>query len=257
MKQINPLFISPLIFDEDNNQVGDYDYIDNDAFEEFNNKHHVFTKVIIDSVRKEEPKQVEPTPVQKEKVSPYPTVNEECTFDVSISDYNQLSSAGCEGGYTRYNIGNIVLNEIPLKVSVIYSDKNQIKTGLFINDKKIKSNIDSVGNFKFGIFDNKLFILDKNNGEANAFAFNSEGKEIYNLKTVLENEKVTDLSTGDTYISVKTLNRDTFKFTEGAIEFDSISNSCENGEKSKGSHYKVTYNDEKFEKPEFMELIGC
>ena len=46
VKENNGYYIG--IFDEDNKQVGDYEYIDNDAFEEFNNKHHVFTKVIID-----------------------------------------------------------------------------------------------------------------------------------------------------------------------------------------------------------------
>lgn len=217
----------------------------------------MLTKVITSSVKKTEPKEEKTEPIQKLEINPYPNVNEECTFDVNISEYNSLSGAGCEGGYTRYNVKNINLDDRKVDVSIIYSDKEQIKTGLYINDKKIKSNIDEVQNIKFGIFDNKLFILDKTNNEANALAFNSEGKEIYNLKTVLENEKITDLSTGDTNISTKTLNRDTFKFAEGSIEFDSISNKCENGEKSKGSHYKITYKDEKFEKPEFMELISC
>ena len=216
----------------------------------------MLTKVITSSVEKPEPEIETPPAVQKE-INPYPTVNEECTFDVNYGDYNALTGAGCEGGYTRYNINNIILNETPLKVSIIYSDINQIKTGLFINDKKVKSNIDAVQNIVFGIFDNKLFILDKTNSEANALAFNSTGEEVFNLKTVLEKEKIADLSTGDTYVTSKSLNKDTFKFSEGIIEFDSISNRCENGETSKGSHYKVIYKDDKFEKPEFMELINC
>lgn len=217
----------------------------------------MLTKVITSSVKKEQPKESANEPIQKLEINPYPNVNEECTFDVSLNEYNALTMAGCEGGYTKYNINNINLNETSLKVSIVYSDKEQIKTGLFINDKKVKSNIDAVQNIKFGIFDNKLFIHDVTNNEANALAFNSEGKEVYNLKTILENEKITDLSTGDTKISSKTLNKTTFIFKEGSIEFDSISNNCQNGEKSKGSHYKVTYKDEKFEKPEFMELISC
>lgn len=217
----------------------------------------ILTKVIIDSVERPEVKGGTVEPIQKLDVNPYPNVNEECTFDISFSDYNSLIQAGCENGYTRYNINNITIDETKLDVSIIYSDKKQIKTGLFINDKKIKSDIDKVENIKFGIFDNKLFILDKTNDEANALSFNSKGEEIYNLKSVLTKEKITDLSTGDTYISSKSLNRDTFKFTTGSIEFDSISNNCENGEKSSGSHYKVVYNDEKFEKPEFMDLISC
>lgn len=219
----------------------------------------ILTKVVIDSTSKPQEKDNSGgvTSIEKINIDPYPTVNEECTFDVKIQDYNSLSGAGCEGGYTRYNITDVSVGDNKLNVSVVYSDKSQIKTGLFINDKMVKSGIDSVSNIKFGIFDSKLFVLDKTNNEANALGFNSEGREVYNLKTALEKEKVVDLSTGDTTINSKTLNRDTFKFTEGVIEFDSISNKCENGEKSKGSHYKVTYKDEKFEKPEFVELISC
>lgn len=217
----------------------------------------VLTKYIINSVKKPENDNVSPAPVKQVDINPYPNVNEECIFDISFKDYNSLTQAGCENGYTRYNINDIVVNETKLNISIIYSDKEQIKTGMFINDKKVKSNIDKVENIKFGIFDNKLFILDKTNNAANALAYNSDGEEVYNLKTVLENEKIIDLSTGDTNITPNTLNRDTFKFTEGVIEFDSISNNCENGEKSKGSHYKVIYKNEKFEKPEFMELISC
>lgn len=217
----------------------------------------VLTKLVVDSVPKPKQEADSPVTVQETKINPYPTVNEECTFNVSLNDYNMLTGAGCEGGYTRYNINDINLNQVALKVSIVYSDKNQLKTGLFVNDKMVKSGVDAIGNIKFGIFENKLFVLDVTNNEANALTFNSEGKEVYNLKKVLEKEKVTDLSTGDTYISSKTLNRDTFKFVEGSIEFDSISNKCENGEKSRGSHYKVIYKDEKFEKPEFMELISC
>ncbi len=217
----------------------------------------ILTKVIINSVESRKPKDVEPEPIKKTEISPYPNVNEVCTFDVSLEEYNALTGAGCEGGYTRYNLNNVVLNDISLKVSIVYSDKNQIKTGLFINDKMVKSGIDLVSNLKFGIFDNKLFVHDMTNNMVNALAFNSEGKEVYNLKTVLEKEKVADLSADGTYISSTMLNKDTFKYSEGIIEFDSISNKCENGEKSKGSHYRVVYKDEKFEKPEFMELIGC
>ena len=145
----------------------------------------ILTKVVISSVKKPESNEGRAEPIQKMDIDPYPNVNEECTFDVDFLNYNSLTQAGCENGYTRYNINNVIIDEAKIAVSVIYSDKQQLKTGLFINDKKVKSNIDKVENIKFGIFDNKLFILDKTNGEANALAFNSKGEEVYNLKTVL------------------------------------------------------------------------
>ena len=216
----------------------------------------LLTKTVINSIPKEEPKK-KAAPTQKMDISPYPQVNEECTFDVTLNEYNSLTTAGCEDGYTRYNITDVNINDNNLKVSIVYSDKGQLKTGLFINDKKYISNIETVAKIKFGIFDNKLFILNMSINDINALAFNSSGIELFNLKTTLEKEKITDLSTGDTTISTSTLNPNTFIFTEGIIEFDSISNNCQNGEKTSGSHYKVTYTNESFEKPEFVALINC
>lgn len=216
----------------------------------------LLTKTVINSVPK--PKQnKQPSPIKQTNINPYPAVNEECTFDITLNEYNLLTKAGCEGGYTRYNVTDVNINESNLKVSIVYSDKGQNKTGLFINDKKFISNVESVDKIKFGIFDNKLFILNKSVNNINTLAFNSSGKEVYNLKAVLEKEKVADLSADNTIVDISMLNPNTFIFKEGTIEFDSISNTCQNGEKASGSHYKVTYIDEKFEKPEFAELVSC
>lgn len=212
--------------------------------------------VIIDSLPEKNTKTTSGT-IEKLEVEPYPTVNTECTFDVTRAEYQALTAAGCTGGYTRYNITDIVINEVPINVSVIYSDTKQVKTGLFINDVKMTSTVDSISNFKFGIFDSKLFVYDTNNNEANALAFNSKGKKVYDLKEVLEKSKIKDLSTGDTNIKANTLNPNSFRFNEGSIEFDSVSNNCQNGETSSGSHYKVVYEGTKFEKPEFMNLVNC
>ena len=217
----------------------------------------LLTKEVMSTVKKEKPKKEDNRTVQKVDTNPYPNVNKECTFDVKLGEYQALTSPGCEGGYTRYNITDIVVNETPMDVSVIYSDKSQVKTGLFINDKKVKSGLDSITNLNFGIFDSKLFVLDKTNNEANVLAFNNIGKKVYNLSDVLEKEKVKDLSTGETVISTKNLNSSTFGFAEGSFEFDSVSSKCENSDKLKGSHYKVVYKGEKFEVPEFVSLNNC
>ncbi|MBR3198486.1 MAG: hypothetical protein IKG27_00565 [Bacilli bacterium] len=218
------------------------------------------TKIILDNNQKPEEIPVE-TEIEEVNINPYPTVNKECTFSVTYNQYNALTAAGCKGGYTRYNLTDVTVNNEAVNVSIIYSDlensTKKINEGLFINDKKMTSIVDSVAKIKFGIFDNKLFVLDTNNKESNAYAFDPSGKKIYDLKQVLNTHKIKDLSTGDTNINVSVLNPNTFKFTEGVIEFDSISNNCQNGEASKGSHYKITYSNDKFELPEFINLINC
>lgn len=215
----------------------------------------LLTKTVLESRQKEKPKSG--GHIEKIEINPYPIVNDECTFSVGYLKYNELSRAGCEGGYTRYDLNDITLNNINLPVSVIFSDKNGIKTGIFINNKRITSIIDDVTKIKFGIFDNKLFILDTNNNESNVLAFDETGKKVYDLKEILEKSNIKDLSTGDTDIKSDTLDPNSFSFAEGTIEFNSISNTCQNGEQTKGSHYKITYKDSTFEKPEFISLVNC
>ena len=144
-----------------------------------------------------------------------------------------------------------------MPVSIIYSDKKQKKVGVFVKDKRVTNKLDDIKNVVFGIFDNNLFIFDKSGKESNIFAFNSLGKEIYNLKNVLSKNKIKDLATGDTYIDVSKLDPNSFIFTNGSIEFNSIANECKEGVKASGSKYKVTYSKEKFNKPEFQSLVNC
>ena len=215
----------------------------------------LLTKVVLDGTSKKESEPAKT--IEKLDIDPYPVVNEECTFDISLLDFNNLTAPGCENGYTRYNINDVVLNNATLPVSIIYSDINNKKVGLFVNNKRMTVNMENINSIVFGIFDNTLIAFDRNNNEANVLAFNSNGKKIYDLKSVLGKNHIKDLSNGETNISSKTLDISSFSFIEGSFEFNSISNSCQNGEKSKGSHYKVTYKDGNFEEPEFMNLINC
>ena len=192
--------------------------------------------------------------IQKVEVDSYPTVNDECTFNIKLSDYKTLTEAGCKDGYTRYNIDDIMIDDKNVKVSVVYSDKDKKGTGLYVNDNRVARNVESIANYKFGSFDNKLFVLDKNK-ETNVLVFNSKGEKVYDLKSYLEKNKVKELATGDTYIKSKNVDPNSFSFYEGYFEFSSKLDKCQ-GE-GKGSRYKVSYKNEKFEKPEFLKLIEC
>lgn len=206
------------------------------------------TKIVLDRPKKvAEP---EERKVQPLNVNRYPNVNDECTFNVSLNDYHSLKTAGCTGGYTRYNIA---LDNLPLKITIIYSDKNGPKTGIFVNDAKIIYKVEDITNIKFGTFDNKLFIFDKSDN--NVYSINEKENLIYNLKKELEENKVKEFATGDKNIKLKDLDPSSFNFYDGGFEFNSKLEKCEGN--SKGSHYKVTYDKEKFSKPEFMNLSEC
>ena len=209
------------------------------------------TKIVLDNVKKE-PTFEEEREVTTVDVNPYPVVNDECTFNVTLGEYHALESAGCVGGYTKYDIA---LDDLPLKITVLYSDQEESKAGIFVNDVRITSEVSDIAKIKFGIFDKKLFIFDKTDGKANVYSVNSKGDLIYNLKDVLNKKKIKEFATGDKNISTADLDSNSFNFYEGGFEFNSKLDSCENN--SKGSHYKVTYTKEKFKKPEFMNLIDC
>ena len=81
--------------------------------------------------------------------------------------------------------------------------------------------------------------------------------KLYDLRQYLEKEKTKELATGDTYIKTKDIDSSTYSFNEGYFEFSTKLNKCQEGSNSNGSHYKVSYKKEIFEKPEFINLIKC
>lgn len=194
-------------------------------------------------------------------VNPYPNVSSQCIFSVSLEEYNALTYAGCEGGYTRYDINNVVLNGTPLTLSVIYSDKGQPKAGFIVNNRRVIQKIDNVTLLKFGVFDNKLFVLDTNNNQANVVVINSEGKTIYNLKNELEKLKIKDevftANGNNKEITNTNLNPSSFNFADGVFTFATTSDACNNGAAASGTNYQVTYSGEKFNKPEATSPVAC
>lgn len=174
------------------------------------------------------------TNTPKVDVNPYPTISDECTFDLTIANYNALQGPGCKGGYSRYNIKDVNINNKNINLVVIYSDKNGNKSGLYLNNTKIINKNDNLKQIGIGIFDNKLFILDKTS--SNVLAYNENGQNIYNLKEVLEQEKITD--TNNQTINTKIINPNGFSFASNQFNFQTSS-----------SIYTVKFNKNKFETP--------
>lgn len=174
-------------------------------------------------------------------VEVYPKVNDKCKFGVTMDEYNALSNAGCKGGYTRYDVkinDNIV-------VTVIYSDKNGKKTGLFVNDKKAISGVENVSSIKMGIFDNKLFIAD-NSSNSNLLVYDDSGLKLYDLKTALDGAKIKDsilslVLTGDN------INPNTFTFENNLFTFQT--RAVKDGSVTLGGSYQVSYSGKQFSKP--------
>ncbi len=206
------------------------------------------TKIILDANKKEELK-----PKQNESNVTH-DINSECTFNVTFDEYNRLTSVGCSGKHNIYDINDINLDGMRLKVSINHADIQDENTGLYINDKKI-TNSTGIGKIKFGIFSNMLFVFDTSKN--NVLVFNKMGENVYNLNDILNKNQIKENSLENETLKISSLDPASFIFAEGAFEFNSSTNSCQNGEIAKGSHYKVTYNGETFNLPEFMNLINC
>ena len=197
------------------------------------------TCVVLSNVKKPDTANNNPN-AAKVDVNPYPNVNPACKISIELENYNATSTAKCENGYTEYDINNVTVDGSKLDVRVIYSDKNQIKTGLFVNDKNITSKVAAPGNFKLGIFENVLIIFDKNTSDV--YAFDKIGKKVYTLSKDLNDNNIIDPKTNQKITSSQ-LDLQTFEFRSGAFLFKTQS----------GTPYIVKYQNLIFEKPVINE----
>lgn len=210
----------------------------------------VLTFIILNNSSKEENGESTANTTPTVDVNPYPTISDECTFNLTMDEYNALTGPGCKGGYSRYNVNGLALDGDQMNIVVIYSDKNGNKAGLYVNDRKVATTITNIASIKFGIYSSKLFILDNNNNESNVLVFNSNTEKVYDLKETLDSSKITDPILNQ-IISSTTINPNSFNFTDTYFTFQARlvdGNNVEN----LGSTYQVNFTDSDFSKPTFV-----
>ena len=189
-------------------------------------------------------------------VNPYPNISSECTFILTLDEYNALTGPMCKGGYSRYDVTGLNIDGKELKAVVIYSDQNGNKAGLYINDRKNITKIDNVSNIKFGVYDNKLFVLDNNNNESNVLAFTSDSAKVYDLKESLESSKISDpafQNYGNATITSSNVDPASLVFTDANFTFKTKLVDSSNQTIS-GSTYQVTFSGKDFSKPTFVTM---
>ena len=208
------------------------------------------TFIILNNSPKEENKESTANTTPTVDVNPYPTISDECTFNLTVDEYNALTGPGCKGGYSRYNVNNLNIDGKQMNIVVIYSDKNGNKAGLYVNDRKVATTITNIASIKFGIYSSKLFILDNNNNESNVLVFNPNTEKVYDLKETLDSSKITDPILNQ-IISSTTINPNSFNFTDTYFTFQARlvdGNNVEN----LGSTYQVNFTDSDFSNPTFV-----
>lgn len=208
------------------------------------------TLVILNNSPKETHKESKPSNTPAVDINPYPTISDECTFDLTLADYSALTGPKCKGGYSRYNLNDINLGDNKLNIVIIYSDKNGAKSGLYVNNTRVINKADNLLNIRLGIFDNKLFILDKNNNEANVLVYNSNGENVYNLKDTLEEVQIIEpnfQSISSEPINTKTIDQNSFSFENSQFSFQT--RLIANNQTITGSKYIVSFTGEDFSNP--------
>lgn len=208
------------------------------------------TFIILNNSPKEEEKESTANTTPTVDVNPYPTISDECTFNLTVDEYNALTGPGCKGGYSRYNVNNLNIDGKQMNIVIIYSDTNGNKAGLYVNDRKVANTITNVASIKFGIFSSKLFILDNNNNESNVLVFNADSTKVYDLKEILDSSKITDPILNQ-IISSTTINPNSFNFTDSYFTFQAQLVDG-NNVATPGSTYQVTFTSDDFSKPTFV-----
>ena len=209
------------------------------------------TLVILNSNEKEENHSSSANNTPTVDVNPFPNISEECTFNFTLDEYNALTGPRCKNGYSRYNVTGLSLGGQTLNVSIIYTDQDGNKAGIYVNDRRATTIVNNVTNIKFGVFDDKLFILDNNNNESNVLVFASDSTKVYDLKETLESSSITDPALNQV-LSSSTIDPNSFNFT--ATNFTFQAQITSDNQILAGSTYQVTFTGNEFSKPEFVSM---
>lgn len=209
------------------------------------------TFVVLNNNSKDETKAVKNDHAPKIDVNPYPEISAECTFDLTIDEYNALTGPKCKNGYSRYNLSNVNIDGKDMLITVVYNDLDGDKMGLFLNDRRVSNIVTNVINYKFYVIDNKLFILDNNSG-SNVTVYSKEYAKIYDLKETLDRLKLSEPAFTDVLVSSEIINPNSFVFNSNNFTFVT-QQVTENGVVP-GSTYQVNFALEDFENPTLMNV---
>lgn len=200
-------------------------------------------------------------------------ISNECTFDITISEYNAVvngnNSKLC-GGLNKLVINDINLDGTPMDVEVRYYNgnihENDNSTGMYISGKRAVK-LASIGyKNNIGVFDNKLFIFSANEDKPNVVVYDKLAKRVYDLETALSQANVSDpvfteLAKSNNNLDVKvknsSLNVNSFIFRPTEFFFSTaIKGNCQAGTNI-GSNYKVAFSGDNFSAPEFVSFNVC
>lgn len=195
-------------------------------------------------------------------------ISEDCSFEMSLSEYNAMlgsDKSNLCGGMNKIIVKNISLNDEETEVEVRYYNGDQSdESGVYVFGKRIVKGAGPKNINRFGIFDNKLFILSIDDAESNITAYDSSLNKVYDLRSALASSDLSDpafveLAKTNPTLETKVNNSNIglFNFLPNEFTFSTDSKlQCVPGGVN-GSKYRVVFNGDTFETPQFVEYSIC
>ena len=190
-------------------------------------------------------------------------IQDSCTADNTMKQFNKLAQNAdltlC-GGLNQFNITDITLDGKKQDVYVrfykgtVYDDNTF--TGVYINGERAVPNASIDFFTKLAVSNDLLFVVSNDKKKTNIVAFDSDADNIFDLSKMLEEVKVPDPSLGDV-LKVTNIDFKNIVFGDHEVTFNTnTTQKCQNGTYS-GSTFKITYNDEGFNNPVFVNSRTC
>lgn len=200
-------------------------------------------------------------------VSSLPEVASSCTFDMTMSEFNDImNNTDICGALNQINLTDVVINGQTLEAVVYYSTAETDDTGIYVNGAKIAESANSLETHKLGIFYDMLFMTTINQESASFEVFDEDMAIIYSLEDALNSLQIEDPtfvalastnSSINTVLSTAYIDGNSFSFTDGQVLFNSTSKlTCTAGSYS-GSSYIITYEGSEFSAPTYTAGVVC
>ena len=200
-------------------------------------------------------------------VSTMPEVASSCTFDMTMSEFNDIANnTGICAGLNRINLTDVIINGQTLNAFIYYSNNSDENTGIYVNDAQIASVASNSEIHKLTVLDNMLFMTTVNSNSANFEVFDQKMAIVYSLTDALNSLKLEDptfasmVNTNPSLnpiLSTAYVDGNSFNFSNGQITFNSTSKTTCNPGSYSGSSYIITYEDVNFSSPTYVSAIAC
>ena len=190
-------------------------------------------------------------------------IMDECIFNLNTERFNKLAKnqkiSMC-GGLNQYNITDITLagkkQDVYVRFynGIVYDDNTF--TGVYINGERAVPNASIDFFTKLAVSNDLLFVVSNDKQKTNIVAFDSDADNIFDLSKMLEEVKVPDPSLGDV-LKVTNIDFKNIVFGDHEVTFNTnTTQKCQDGTYS-GSTFKITYDDEGFNNPVFVNSRTC